>query len=138
MIPQRTRSSPAVPTEALRRHLLDRQRFLPWQKTWAGGHDPLHLVPHCNTPLTSHEHPVTVVNDDSSEIPRAALLQDSYPGWYASLLNDPSLAASGPAGRSRQVDVLIRRKDWLGKYRQSRETGLWFRGAHRWHQLAYQ
>lgn len=87
LISDETQPAPAVLTDALRRRLEDRERCPQWARTWSGGSDSLHLARHANSPLIPVEHSVTVVHDDSGSILRAALLQYSYPGWYATLLD---------------------------------------------------
>lgn len=45
------------------------------------------------------------------------------------------LVPSETAERSSKVGVVCPPVGWLGNYRRSRDTGLWFRGQHRWHSL---
>jgi len=137
MIPGSQAAVGSRPAESLLRNLSERRASPRWQHTWAGGTDPLHLVSHAQSPLKPAEAP-TVTHNDSDHSPRSALLHESYPGWYRSLQETESLAEPHQSGRSRKVDVVIRRIGWLGTYRQSRETGLWFRGRHRLHQLGYE
>jgi len=137
MIPGSQAAVGSRPAESLLRNLSERRASPRWQHTWAGGTDPLHLASHAQSPLEPAEAP-TVTHNDSDHSPRSALLHESYPGWYRSLQETESLAEPHQSGRSRKVDVVIRRIGWLGTYRQSRETGLWFRGRHRLHQLGYE
>lgn len=60
------------------------------------------------------------------------LMLEEYAGWYSALLH------SGPGqalGHDRRVDVVVAPLGWLGTYRRSSLTGLWFRGRHETHEL---
>ena len=65
--------------------------------------------------------------------PRAVLLVDHYQGWYWQLCRWK--LPMNRDGRSWRVDVVCEPLGWLGQYRKSRQSGRWFRGQHRWHQL---
>ncbi|MCO8275239.1 hypothetical protein M1L60_32120 [Actinoplanes sp. TRM 88003] len=69
------------------------------------------------------------------ESARAVLVCDSYDGWYRAL-SDCGLTQTRQ-GASWRVDVVVKPLGWLGTYRLSRETGIWFSGQHRWHQLGW-
>jgi hypothetical protein len=63
----------------------------------------------------------------------ASLILDRAENWYA------SLAAWGKTlpdigNRSWKVDVVVKPIGWLGTFRRSRQTGLWFQGRHLIHQ----
>ena len=45
----------------------------------------------------------------------------------------PDSDVAGP--HDIRMDEVVRPLGWLGTYRKSRVTGLWFRGWHRWHML---
>jgi hypothetical protein len=63
---------------------------------------------------------------------RGSLILDSMVGWYRALIEaGDQLPAVG--GRSWRVDVVVRPAGWLGTFRRSRTTGLWFSGRHRFH-----
>lgn len=69
---------------------------------------------------------------DASTPHRRLVSFTPYAGWYH------HLSDSGPGrvdDRSVRVDVVCRTVGWLGEYRRSTETGIWFRGQHRWHML---
>lgn len=55
-----------------------------------------------------------------------------YEGWYSQLLTSPR---AWKGSHDVRMDVIVRPLGWLGTYRKSRVTGLWFRGRHRWHML---
>ncbi|MCU1509500.1 MAG: hypothetical protein JWQ12_1765 [Glaciihabitans sp.] len=63
---------------------------------------------------------------------RAVYTCESVMGWYRGLVE---LSAELPelGDSSWHVDVYVRPIGFLGTYRQSRETGLWFAGQHRHH-----
>lgn len=125
--------------ERLRRDFMNLTETPQWQLTWGGGSDPLHLADHAASATQWEPKELPIVScDDSQEPPTATLVQDSYPGWYRSLEAAEALTAPTRTGRSRRVDVVIRRMGWLGTYRRSRQTGLWFRGRHQWHELGYE
>lgn len=65
---------------------------------------------------------------------RAVFCIDSLLGWYASLSR---LGRDLPdlGERSWLVDVFARDTGWLGTFRRSRETGLWFTGRHSTHMV---
>lgn len=96
-----------------------------------GGSDPLHLSYHCSAPL---EEPVgePVLLRSGLDQRQAVLRLESMVGWYRALAEQggtlPELH-----GRSWHVDVVVRPVGWLGTYRLSRSSGLWFAGRHRFH-----
>jgi len=96
-----------------------------------GGGDPLHLSMHCSAPLEVPAGEALLLRTDL-ERRRAILKLDSMVGWYRALsrhgANLPELH-----GRSWHVDVVVRPVGWLGTYRRSRLSGLWFAGRHRYH-----
>lgn len=95
------------------------------------GGDPLHLSYHCSAPL---EAPVgePVLLRSGRDRRQAVLRLDTMVGWYRALAEQggtlPELH-----GRSWRVDVVVRPVGWLGTYRLSRSSGLWFAGRHRFH-----
>lgn len=73
---------------------------------------------------------LTVVTDAVS--PRAVLTAESAIGWYRTLAR---LGATLPpsAKHAWRVDVFVRPIGFVGTYRRSWKTGLWFSGQHRYH-----
>lgn len=67
----------------------------------------------------------------------AALLLETYDGWYRALARGGRDLPDRPDGRSWKVDVVVRPMGHLGTYRLSRVTGRWFAGRHRWHLLGW-
>ncbi len=96
-----------------------------------GGSDPLHLSGHATAPLEIHSGKPLLVRTNRAGR-RATLVLNSMVGWYRALIEE---GAKLPAhsGRSWHVDVVVRPLGWLGNYRQSRVTGLWFCGRHSLH-----
>jgi hypothetical protein len=63
---------------------------------------------------------------------RDVLVCDAYTDWPSRLRETPG---QGADRQNRRVEVVVRPLGWLGTYRQSTQTGRWFRGQHRWHVL---
>lgn len=66
---------------------------------------------------------------------RATFVSDVVGGWYAALAD---LGAGLPKlsdGRNWRVDVFVSPIGYMGEYRRSRRTGLWFAGQHRIHRV---
>jgi hypothetical protein len=63
---------------------------------------------------------------------RAVLLLDSMMGWYSGSV-DRDAVASQLSGHSWRVEVVVKPVGWLGMYRRSAETGLWFNYRHSVH-----
>ena len=97
----------------------------------AGGSDPLHLGAHWSGPLDQASTPSLIVRTGRSER-TAVLLAHGMKGWYRQLaaraVDLPSLT-----DRSWHVEVVVKPAGWLGTYRRSRVTGLWFAGPHSIH-----
>jgi len=105
-----------------------------WERIWVGGTDPMHFTLHATTPLWEAPPATTAFSPPASPgMPRAAIFNSEYEGWYRNLLLS-GLGESRP-GMSWRIDVVCTPLGYLGEYRRSRKTGLHFRGQHRWHQL---
>lgn len=65
---------------------------------------------------------------------RAVVTVESMRGWYSTLAH---LGATLPdiGQRSWHVDVFVKQLGWLGTFRQSRVTEIWFTGPHRYHRI---
>jgi hypothetical protein len=96
-----------------------------------GGSDPLHLSAHVGGPVEPWTYQPMLLRSRRQER-RAVLVIDGMLGWYRALA---TLGATLPdiGQRSWRVDVVVRPVGWLGTYRRSRVTGLWFAGRHRFH-----
>ncbi|HEY3924653.1 MAG TPA: hypothetical protein VGL75_08825 [Acidothermaceae bacterium] len=96
-----------------------------------GGTDPLHLSMHSSGPLRPTRGNAALVHADGSQR-RAVLVCESMIGWYRELVVQGNLLPA-TVDHSWHVDVVVRPVGWLGTYRRSRVTGLWFAGHHRHH-----
>lgn len=63
----------------------------------------------------------------------AVLISDSVAGWYAALVTAGNELSTLPDGRSWRIDVHVKPIGFVGTYRRSRDTGLWFAGRHAHH-----
>lgn len=109
-----------------------------------GGRDPLHLSAHWDSPLgpvAAGEHtsrpgePLVFIHDQGSER-RGLLLLDTYAAWSAQL---HELGRQFELGDQERwwIDVVVQQVGWLGTFRQSPETGIWFTGPHALHLLGH-
>lgn len=97
------------------------------------GGDPLHLSDHVLGPVKHSRVDARRVITSSRNRTVGVLLADTAVGWYRELLataTDVPWDAPSPT-----VDVIVQPLGWLGTYRRSHQSGLWFTGQHRWHQL---
>lgn len=69
----------------------------------------------------------------SRSVARATYEHQHFGGWYAGLAD--TAAALPPSSMSWQVDVNVRSVGFMGTYRKSHTTGLWFSGRHRYHSV---
>jgi hypothetical protein len=96
-----------------------------------GGLDPHHLSRHIDGPLQPVAGKALLVRTSTAER-RAVLLLDSMIGWYRALATEsrslPKLSA-----HSWRIDVVVKPVGWIGTYRKSGESGLWFTGRHSVH-----
>ena len=104
-----------------------------------GGYNPLHLGHSGHLPsngegpfVKSTKNSGTLLHSDSKDR-KAVLVLDQASQWYDQLMcNGAELPSIG--NRSWHVDVIVKPIGWLGSFRQSRMTGLWFQGRHHIHQ----
>lgn len=95
-----------------------------------GGTNPLHLSHSDPVGWAQHELPVNVHVDEATR--SAYLVVKSFSSWRRELETlSRELPSLGP--RSWHVEVFDREVGFLGKFRQSRVTGLWFQGKHSIH-----
>ena len=119
------------------RHLLNATlRTAPWN----GGHDPFHLGTggHIAAPSQSAphegadvEHSRILAFDPNSRT--ATYISETISGWYANLFAAGKELPESRTSPSWRVDVYVKPIGFMGTYRQSRATGLWFAGRHRYH-----
>lgn len=105
-----------------------------WQRVW-GRVAELHLVHHAQTPVYGQGGGSANLITGPDASASAVLMCDVYQGWYTALRTCG--LAQNQRGRSWRVDVLVKPLGWLGTYRLSRVTGMWFSGRHRYHELGW-
>ena len=103
------------------------------QSIFEGGSDPYHLSVHTGGPLEHSRGEALLLRSGRAQR-HAVLILDSMVGWYRALAEETT-ALPALDGRSWRVDVVVRPAGWLGTYRRSRMTRLWFAGRHRYHTL---
>ena len=104
-----------------------------------GGSDPLHLSNHVLA-AARDEYDVDDLQVAEGDLgaagpPRATLVMPSAVGWYQALHDVGAALPGGGARQGWRIDVVVTPIGHLGTYRQSRQSGRWFAGHHRWHQL---
>lgn len=97
----------------------------------SGGTDPLHLSSHAGGPVENVDAPVQMRRSGRGSR-SGVLVCDSAVGWYRALFEEASKLPSISDHRWR-IDVVIKSIGWIGTYRRSPETGLWYVGDHRLH-----
>ncbi|WP_156742728.1 hypothetical protein [Occultella aeris] len=113
-----------------------RAREPEWQRRWGGG-DPLHLASHL-IPSGGRDGPGVLFGPQSegtgsNQRRQYVLVCETYVGWHWDLHQIRDRVDEN--GHSHRVDVYCRPIGWLGQYRHSSTTGLWYRGRHHWHLL---
>jgi hypothetical protein len=101
----------------------------PWIESGTNPHHLGHSWPAAGEPAGTGHIGITDHSGGS-----AAILLPAMAGWYTAL---DGLASELPdrGGRSWRVDVVAKPVGWLGEFRKSRTTGLWFLGRHRVHEM---
>ena len=97
---------------------------------WGGGSNPLHLGHSDRVGCDDAEGEPMKLLDPATR--RAALVATSFGSWRRQL-EDFRRALPDLGDRSWHVDVFDRSVGFLGTFRRSRETGLWFQGKHSLH-----
>ncbi len=100
---------------------------------YGAGSDPLHLTAHIDGPMQRHVRGRSHLTLHPSNRRTATLVVDSMTGWYGALLDDAGTLPGHETGRAWEVDVVVRPVGYLGTFRRSRSTGLWYSGRHRHH-----
>lgn len=118
------RTEPHPDWRAARRHATEHSPF-------GVDRDPYHLPDHSRGPLAEPRGTSLLLRSGRTER-HAMLVLDSMVGWYRAL-SEQTATLPSLEGRSWHVDVVVRPAGWLGTYRRSRVTGLWFTGRHRSH-----
>jgi hypothetical protein len=93
-----------------------------------GGSNPLHLG---HSLMTSDDHEAVLMSPRPAGR-HAAIIVNSMAGWHGALIR---LGATLPSlgAHHWNVDVFARPLGWLGTFRRSHVTGLWFQGTHSVH-----
>lgn len=100
---------------------------------YTGGTSPLHLG-HSVAGAVGRGEPEGLLLAGAPKDARAVLVLEKARGWYEQLeLNGRTLPKLGD--RSWHVDVFVKPLGWLGTFRKSRVTGLWFQGKHSLHMV---
>lgn len=114
-----------------------------WGAPNTGGSDPLHLTSHVVSMLgnfqsahRSDQLDATLLHaaPDSHDV-RASLVVESRSPWYSALAKWGNRLPIRQDGRSWRVDVTSKDYGYIGEFRRSRVTGLWFAGKHYSHML---
>lgn len=87
---------------------------------------------HVGEPASELDDGVMLITDVADR--RALFRHGSVAGWYAAL-HRAAAALPDIGERSWRVDVFVDPMGYLGSYRRSRITGLWFSGRHRYHSV---
>lgn len=109
---------------------------------WATGSDPMHLWGGHHAGLPSglryfgeSDHsprPARIVSADRASR-SAIVVAESADGWYAQLADHARELPTLAGAMSWHVDVYVKPWGFVGTFRRSRDTGLWFSGRHRHH-----
>ncbi len=99
------------------------------------GGDPLHLASHATGPLQQPRGKVTLLRSPTEER-RATLIVESMVGWYRALVEAGSTLPT-LKDQSWHIAVYARPVGYLGTYRRSRVSGIWFSGPHRYHEPGF-
>jgi hypothetical protein len=97
---------------------------------WGGGYNPLHLGHSDWVGLDDPENePMTMLDQPNR---RAVLVASDFGSWRRQL-DDYGRSLPDLGDRSWHIEVFDRAVGYLGTFRRSRETGLWFQGKHSVH-----
>ena len=123
-----------IPAKLASRNL-EVKRLPFYQAVFTGGGDPQHLVAHIREYEAGHEKPTALPVSISlgGEAVDYLLIGEEYRTLLSALHS--GIVPAATHGRSARVALMCPSVGWLGTYRKSRTTGLWFRGRHRWHLL---
>lgn len=108
---------------------------------WGGGSDPMHLWggQHAGAPSGPQVFGDTGIMSEArlvfaDPIQRSAtVIVETAKGWYARLAELGGGLPQLRNGPSWRIDVIVKSIGFVGTYRRSRDTGLWFAGKHRYH-----
>ena len=114
-----------------------------WGAPNAGGWDPLHLTDHVGSVLGMYQSTHyadqfgarLLHSSHASYDARASLIVESGTPWYSALTKWGDRLSSRHDGRSWRVEVVSKDYGYIGEFRRSSVTGLWFTGKHSSHML---
>lgn len=125
---------PIVPLE-MKRYCAMVQEAAAYRDQFTGGGDPHHLGIHLQR--DDDPGPVSHVPARGAKFMDQCvdqiLVAERFHDGFAALRS--GLVPSGTDGRSTRVALIWPSGGWLGTYRCSRKTGMWFRGRHAVHEL---
>lgn len=114
---------------------------------WTGGSDPMHLGGgyHGGAPSGFDTYDGFLKTEPTrarllganAESRHAVFVADKIEGWYAALCGEGAALPELPQSRNWRVDVYVREIGFVGTYRRSRVTGLWFAGRHELHMAGH-
>lgn len=111
-------------------------------KPWTGGSDSLHLGEGLHIAAPSQRPSASTIHPSASRLVSidsttrtATFVGETVRGWYADLAETARQLPPLKNGRNWRVDVFLKPIGFLGTYRRSRVTGLWFSGRHRYHAI---
>lgn len=106
---------------------------------WVGGSDPMHLgggihggAASLGWDSGSEPTDARLVGVDIASR-TAVFVAEDISHWYSKLNELGIQLPALPSGRNWRVDVYVRAIGFLGTYRKSHATGLWFSGRHKIH-----
>lgn len=118
-------------------------------RKWAApiqGVDILHLSPHVievlgavpvNVSMNADGGSILHTASDSDDVRASLVLENDQP-WHSTLVRTGEGLPLRSDGRSWRVDVTSKDYGYIGEFRKSRVTGLWFAGKHSSHMLGNQ
>ena len=125
---------------AMKRHCEAVRATAAYRAQFTGGGDPMHLYSHMSvgqSSMTEAPQEVAARRVEGLHIGDGPvdylLVGPRYHDLFVALRHDVVPHTTG--GRSTRVAVVWPTGGWLGNYRRSRETGMWFRGRHAVHML---
>lgn len=88
---------------------------------------------HIRSPSEARGHTGSRILGVDPDARTATLVAETVTGWYASLVEHGEQLPPLTGGRSWRIDVFVKPIGFVGTYRRSKSTGLWFSGRHAYH-----
>lgn len=109
---------------------------------WAGGSDPMHLSGGWHGAAASgvveagaSDSPPARMHGVDVQSRSATFVAEEVRDWYTNLTDLGERLPPLDGVLNWHVDVFVKPIGYLGVYRRSRQTGLWFSGQHRYHSV---